>query len=277
MTPSPLISVTGLADLLAAGAPVTVLDVRYQLGGPSGPQEFAAGHVPGARFVDLEDDLADPPGPEGRHPLPEPEAFGAAMRRLGVSSSVPVVLYDGWGARAAARAWWLLRHHGHDDVRVLDGGWKAWQEQGEAPEVGEGVRAAAGDFRPGPGRLAVVGAEEVPDVEVLIDARNPERYRGEVEPVDPVAGHIPSAVNVATGENLTVHGTFRPPYELARIYAAAGVSASVRAAVYCGSGVTACHDVLALNVAGLDAALYPGSWSGWVADPQRPVATGPAS
>ncbi|MGZ4476729.1 MAG: sulfurtransferase [Nocardioides sp.] len=271
----PLISPAELATLLAqpAAARPTVLDVRYQLGGPSGPAEHAAGHVPGAAYVDLDADLAAPPGVGGRHPLPEAGAFEAAMRRAGVSGSRPVVVYDDWAARAAGRAWWLLRFHGHAYVRVLDGGWSAWVASGGAVST-DPVVAQPGDFTARPGHLPVVEADAVPGVPVLVDARAPERYRGETEPVDPVAGHIPGAVNVPTGSNLDADGRFRSPAELREVYAAAGVTGEEDVAVYCGSGVTAVHDIIALEVAGIPAALYPGSWSGWVSDPSRPVATG---
>lgn len=253
-------------------AAVTVLDVRYRMGGPPGAGEYAAGHIPGAAYVDLDRDLAEPTDHRGRHPLPEPARFGAAMRRAGVSTGRSVVVYDDWGGRAAARAWWLLRHHGHDDVRVLDGGWPAWVAAGGAIETGL-PDPRPGDFEPGPGRSAVVPTESLPDAGlVLIDARAAERYRGEVEPVDPVAGRIPGAVNVPTDANLAGDGRFRSAEELSSVYRAVGAVPGERVAAYCGSGVTACHDLLALARAGVtDAALYPESWSGWVADPARPV------
>lgn len=269
---SPLITAAELNDLLGD---VTVLDVRYKLGGPAGAEEYARGHVPDAQYVDLDHSLAGEPGPRGRHPLPDPKTFGASMRWCGVFAELPVVVYDDWEGRAAARAWWLLRHHGHTDVRVLDGGWTAWVAAGGAVE--EGMRLPMrGDFEPGPGILPVIGVDDVlafAERATLIDARNPERYAGEVEPIDPVAGHIPGAVNVPTGTNLRADGTFRSGPEIAALYGAAGAEGEV--GVYCGSGVTATHDVLALAHAGIDAALYPGSWSEWVADPERPVATGP--
>ena len=263
----PLISTTELAGVLGE---VTVLDVRYRQGGPPGASEFAAGHLPGAAYVDLDADLAGPPGDGGRHPLPDVETFAAAMRRAGVRSGHPVVAYDDWAGRAASRAWWLLRHHGHRDVRVLDGGWSAWLAEGGATETGAGP-LAPGDFAARPGDVQVVGPDEVLGVRVLVDARAPERYRGEVEPVDPVAGHIPGAVNVPTDRNLGADGRFRSAAELAAIYAEVGATPGADVAAYCGSGVTAAHDLLALARAGVDAALFPGSWSGWITDPGRPV------
>lgn len=273
----PLIDVAALAELVGHGGPVTVLDVRYRMGGPPGLAEFVAGHVPGASYVDLDTELASPPGLRGRHPLPETAVFEAAMRRAGVSNTRPVVVYDDWSAHAAARCWWLLRHHGHTDVRVLDGGWAAWTAAGlpveTSSETGSETGATAGDFTARPGSTRAVSAENVRDTAVLIDARAPERYRGEVEPIDPVAGHIPGAVNVPTARNLATDGRFLPADELQSIYAEVGATPGAEVAVYCGSGVTAAHDVLALEVAGVAAALYPGSWSEWVADPGRPVAT----
>jgi thiosulfate/3-mercaptopyruvate sulfurtransferase len=268
--PSPLISV---AELAANPSAFTVLDVRYKLGGPAGPAEFAAGHIPGAVFVDLDDALAAAPGRGGRHPLPEAAAFAAGMRRLGVSGDRPVVVYDDWGARAAARAWWLLRYHGHGDVRVLDGGWAAWKASGSAVATEVAV-PAPGDFEAVPGGMPIVDAEDVQRVGVLIDARAPERYRGDVEPIDPVAGHIPGAVNVPTTSNLAADGRFRAPAELAAEYARVGAVPGADVAAYCGSGVTAAQDVLALEIAGVRAKLYPGSWSGWITDPSRPIARG---
>lgn len=271
----PLVDVAELAADLVG---VTVLDVRYRMGGPPGEREFAAGHVPGAAYVDLDRDLAAPPGGRGRHPLPDVATFEAAMRAAGVSDDRPVVVYDDWQGRAAARCWWLLRWAGHPDVRVLDGGWTAWTQAGEEVS-GEDVRPEPGDFTARPGSLPVLAPEDVLGVAgsgVLVDARDPARFRGETEPVDPVAGHVPGAVNVPTGANLGEDGRFLPADRLREVYAAAAEVADRPGAVgvYCGSGVTATHDLLALAVAGLDGVLYPGSWSEWVADPDRPVATG---
>jgi thiosulfate/3-mercaptopyruvate sulfurtransferase len=269
---SPLISVAELQSRLGE---VTVLDVRYRMGGPPGREQYAAGHVPGAAYVDMNGDLAAPAGAGGRHPLPDPELFGAAMRQAGVSTDRPVVVYDDWAGHAAGRCWWLLRHHGHPDVRVLDGGWSLWLAEGGEIETGE-RSTAAGDFGPAPGALPVVDADGVLDVPVLVDARAAERYRGETEPVDPVAGHIPGAVNVPTSTNLGADGRFRRPDQLRALYEAAGVptDGSQEVAVYCGSGVTAVHDLIALELIGVHATLYPGSWSGWITDPSRPVERG---
>lgn len=273
----PLVTVR---ELRAVEGPLVLLDVRYRLGSPDGSApdglaEYRAGHLPGAAYVDLDTDLAGPAGERGRHPLPDPAVFQQAMRRAGVDDDVPVVVYDDWSGHAAARAWWLLRYHGHQDVRVLDGGWPAWRAAGGAVATGEHTRPPGG-FTARPGAMPVVEADEVLAVAergVLVDARSPERYRGEVEPIDPVAGHIPGAVNVPTSENLQRDGRFREPAALRATYAEVGVQPGVEVAAYCGSGVTAAHDVLALELAGVRAALYPGSWSNWVADPRRPVAT----
>ncbi|MFJ2868189.1 sulfurtransferase [Kitasatospora sp. NPDC087314] len=278
---SPLISAAGLAQALASARPPVLLDVRYRLvgaaqSGPTAVEEYRAGHLPGAHFVDLDRDLAAPPGAPGRggrHPLPDPEEFGAAMRRLGVGADRPVVVYDGAASLAAARAWWLLRWAGHRDVRVLDGGYAAWLAAG-LPVSTEVPAPAEGDFKPAPGQLPVVDAEGTASwarSALLLDARAGERYRGESEPVDPRAGHIPGAVSAPTAENVTADGRFRPAAELAARFRALGAGER-ETAVYCGSGVTAAHQILALEVAGLPATLYPGSWSEWSSDGTRPVA-----
>lgn len=272
-----LVDAHTLADRLDE---VTVLDVRWSLGGPPGREEYLRGHVPGASYVDLERDLADPPGSRGRHPLPDPGRFEAAMRRCGVSGRRPVVVYDAVGGTSAARCWWLLRYHGHRSVALLDGGWPAWVDGGHPVEKAAPA-VPPGDFRAEPGHLPVLdaaGAARVAREGVLLDARAAERYRGEVEPVDPVAGHIPGAASLPALLNLRASspapGRFRALEELEALYADAGVDPNTEVGVYCGSGVTAAHDVFALHLLGRRAALYPGSWSEWVADPGRPVETG---
>ncbi|HET9422228.1 MAG TPA: sulfurtransferase [Nocardioides sp.] len=267
---TPLISTTELRDRLGE---VTLLDVRYRTSGPAGPEEYAAGHIPGAVYVDMDSELADAPGEGGRHPLPPTDVFQTAMRRAGVRGDRPVVVYDDWQGLAAGRCWWLLRHHGHRDVRILDGGWSAWLADGGAAEQ-TATPPTPGDFTAQPGGMPVVEADRVPDVDVLVDARAPERYRGETEPIDPVAGRIPGAVNVPTGRNLTADGRFKPADELREIYAEVGAVAGADVAAYCGSGVTAIHDIVAMEIAGVRAALYPGSYSGWITDPERKVETG---
>ena len=272
---NPLIAVDELASVLLS---VVVLDVRWKLGGPPGEDEYAAGHVAGARYVDLEAALAAPAGEGGRHPLPLPKVFEAAMRAAGVSADVPVVVYDDFRSMGAARAWWLLRHHGHSDVRVLDGGWAAWREAGLPVEAGTPAPPEPGSFTAAvPGVLPVLDADSAADLVssgVLLDVRDAERYRGELEPIDPVAGHIPGAVNDPASGNLAADGRFRSAAEIRARLDALGVGAGPVGA-YCGSGVTAAQELLALEVAGISgAALYAGSWSDWITDPARPVATG---
>ncbi|MGX1853545.1 sulfurtransferase [Streptomyces sp. NPDC055299] len=273
-----IITATELASELAQPAAPVLLDIRYQLGGPPGRPEYEAGHVPGAVYVDLDSELAAPPGPAGRHPLPDLDVFAAAMRAAGVRADRPVVVYDGGQSWAAARAWWLLRWTGHPDVRVLDGGLAAWQASGGALSTDQPA-PPTGDFTPLPGALPLLTADDAAALArrgVLLDARAAERYRGEVEPIDPVAGHIPGAVSAPTTENVAEGGTvFRDAAELARRFASLGATADTEVGVYCGSGVSAAHQVLALALAGVPAALYVGSWSEWTADPARPVATGP--
>ena len=280
-----LITPGELAGLLAAGPPVALLDVRWRLGGPPGQDLYQAGHIPGAVFVDLDRDLAAPPGPGGRHPMPAAATFEAAMRRAGVRDGQPAVVYDGADSTAAARAWWLLRYFGHLSVRVLDGGFRAWTAAAGRVETGPAetgpaeTGAAPGDFRARPGHLGLLDADAAASIArtgLLLDARAGERYRGEAEHVDPVAGHIPGAVSAPTAANVNPDGTFRPAADLGMRFRSLGATGERPVAAYCGSGVTAAHEVLALAVAGLPAALYVGSWSNWITDPARPIATGPA-
>ena len=272
-----LISVDRLAELLIQGAArPSILDVRWSLGGPPGRTEYEKGHIPGAVFVDLDTQLADPPGARGRHPLPDAERFGEAMRAAGVDLRRPVVVYDAENSMAAARAWWVLRYFGHPDVKVLDGGYMAWIAAGH-PASSEAPEVAPGDFMPrlgGMPMLDAAGAAETARRGVLLDARAPARFRGEQEPIDPVAGHIPGARSVAAAGNVDADGRFLNPALLREHFRQAGVSDGVSVGAYCGSGVTAAHEVLALEVAGFEAALYVGSWSEWITDPERPVATG---
>lgn len=271
-----LITVGELAELLAAGRPVTLLDVRWQLAQPDGRDDYAAGHVPGAVYVSLEDELSDHTVTgRGRHPLPSGAAVQAAARRWGVRDGVPTVVYDDWNRAGSARAWWVLTAAGVADVRILDGGLAAWTAAGGALEAGA-VTASAGDVTVlhddlHRGALPTLTADEVATFAgVLLDARAPERFRGEVEPVDPVAGHIPGAENVPSTAMLTADGTFRPAADLAGVLDRARGDAGV----YCGSGVTAAVVVAALRAGGVQTRLFPGSWSQWCADPVRPVATG---
>lgn len=255
-----------------------LLDVRWALGDPHGREHYRDGHLPGAVFVDLETELADPPSPQaGRHPLPSLQRLQAAARRWGISTGDRVVAYDATGGLAAARAWWLLRWGGLGDVVLLDGGLDAWVRSGGALESGD-VEPEPGDVTLTGGGMPVLSIDEaaaLPSSGVLLDARAEERYRGEVEPVDPRAGHVPGAVSAPTTGNLTADGTFRSPAELRERFAALGAVPGTSVGVYCGSGVTAAHEVAALAAAGIEAALWPGSWSEWSADTARPAATGP--
>lgn len=260
---------------------VTVLDVRWNLGAPgrpapSGRAEYEDGHIPGSRWVDLETELAAPSsGPGGRHPLPEPEVFTAAMQRVGVSPERPVVVLDNGSVMGAARLWWMLSDAGHPSVRVLDGGIAAWRDAGLALDTGPDRPGEPGTFVARPGRLRRVDAEGVQDAlragRRVVDVRAGERYRGEVEPIDPVGGHIPGAINLPSSDNFT-DGRMRSADVLRARFADLGAGD----VVYCGSGVTATQTLLALQVAGVeDVGLYAGSWSDWVSDEHRPVATGP--
>jgi thiosulfate/3-mercaptopyruvate sulfurtransferase len=270
---SPLSTVEDLADGTHGQ---TLLDVRWQLSTGSQPNLYASGHIPGAVFVDLDRDLAAAPGRQGRHPLPATEDFETAMRAAGVANGTPVVVYDDANGLPAARAWWLLRYFGHPEVVLLDGGLAAWLAAGRPLAEGDETPQHPGDFEARPGAMPVIGAAQAAELAaagVLIDARAPERYRGETEPMDPVAGHIPGAHNWPMARNLDQNGRFVPQAELAA--ALSGLTRGAEVGAYCGSGITAAHTVLALELAGIPgAALYPGSWSEWVTDPDRPVATG---
>jgi thiosulfate/3-mercaptopyruvate sulfurtransferase len=284
----------GDAPASSPPAPV-VLDVRWTLPKPDGRDDFATGHIPGARYVALDTELADHANTDptrGRHPLPTAPEF----------DKTPVVVYDDVAGQGAARAWWMLRWVGHEDVRVLDGGWTAWKDAGFPVETGAAGDVASGDdagaadeagaahgfaqgqpFTAQPGGMPVLSADDAAQLAqsgVLLDARAPERYDGSTEPLDPIAGHIPGARNAPAGG--TTDGVrFRSPDEMREYYRgvravpdADGTAATVGA--YCGSGVSASHTVLTLASLGIDAALFPGSWSAWSNDPARPVATGTA-
>ncbi|MEV4772437.1 sulfurtransferase [Micromonospora humida] len=278
-TDDPLIEPDRLAAELARPDAPTLLDVRWRLAGPPGRDDYVAGHLPGAVFVDLDADLCGPPGAAGRHPLPDPAALQVALRAAGVRTGHPVVVYDGGDGLAAARAWWTLRWAGHRPVRVLAGGWPAWCAAG-LPQTVEVPTVTPGDVTVRPGALPVLDADAAAalaaaDDGVLIDVRAAPRYRGETEPIDPVAGHVPGAVNLPAPGYVT-EGRYPAADVLRDRFAAVGVRADAPVGAYCGSGVTAAQAVLALHLAGRpDAALYVGSWSGWVADGSRPVATGP--
>jgi thiosulfate/3-mercaptopyruvate sulfurtransferase len=273
-----LITPATLAPAVGSVTPApAILDVRWDLAAGPRLDLYQQGHIPGAAFVDLDADLAGPPGTGGRHPLPAPEAFQAAMRRVGVDGGRPLVVYDAADSTAAARAWWLLRYFSHPAVGVLDGGLAAWMRDGFELERGSGDPGRVGDFRARPGGMPVLnadGAARVAADGVLLDARAPERFRGQTEPIDPVAGHIPGARNRPTVRNLDADGRFAPAAALREQFGQLGVRGDAEVGAYCGSGVTAAHEVLALELAGYRASLYPGSWSDWINDPARPVATG---
>ncbi|MFC5675920.1 sulfurtransferase [Aeromicrobium endophyticum] len=271
-----LISADQLASDLRSDRPPVVLDVRWTLGGPPGHGEYLKGHVPGAVYVNLDTELAAHGAPtDGRHPLPDVAALQRSARRWGVSGGASVVVYDGGGNLAAARAWWLLRWAGVSDVRLLDGALPAWVAAGRELESVD-VVPAPGTVELTAGSLPTLDVDDVATFAgtgVLLDARAPERFRGEIEPVDPKAGHVPGATSAPTGGNLDADGRFLPAEQLRARFKGLGVDASTPVGVYCGSGVTAAHQAAALAIAGVDAALYPGSWSQW-SNLDRPVATG---
>ncbi|MFD4640356.1 sulfurtransferase [Lentzea sp. NPDC058436] len=285
----PLITPEALADALGTRSATVVLDVRWRLGGPPGRQDYEVSHVPGAVYVDLDTELSAPPGVGGRHPLPDPERLQAVLRRAGVREGGRVVAYDAGDGSVAARVWWLLRWVGFGEVAVLDGGFAAWEAAGlpvtadvpAAPAGGADGGVAAGDVVVRPGQMPVLdadGAAALAQDGVLLDARAAARYRGETEPVDPRAGHVPGAVNAPTTGHVGADGRWLGAEELAARFAGLGVSGGVAVGAYCGSGVTASSVVLALEVAGVTsaekpAALYAGSWSNWCAL-DREVATG---
>ncbi len=260
---NPLISPADLAVQLTAPRPPVLLDVRWAAGLVD-RDAYLAGHLPGALFLDLDADLAGPPGRGGRHPLPEPGDLQAVWRRVGIDDDSAVVVYDGKDSSIAARAWWLLRWSGLTDVRVLDGGFTAWSAGGRAVETGPGIDPGSGSVTVRPGGMPSVDADRAFELAAgagtLLDARAAARYRGEVEPLDPIAGHIPGAVNLPLTDLLTADGTFRGAAELAAAFAALPDG---ELAASCGSGVTACHLILAGAGVGREIALYPGSYSGW--------------
>ncbi|HQV92808.1 MAG TPA: sulfurtransferase [Phycicoccus sp.] len=265
-----------------------VVDVQYALGGPPSRELYAVAHLPGAPQLSLDAALAGPSGDGGRHPLPDPAVLQEALRECGIDDDSRVVVYDQGTSLSASRAWWTLRWAGLADVRVLDGGLAAWQRASlpvvsaattpaGAPDA-DARRGPRGSVTVQPGSLPVVEVEDVPRAAregILLDVRAPERYRGEVEPIDPVAGHIPGAINLPMSALQQADGRFRSPEHIRALALAAGVDGSKRVTTSCGSGVTAAQMVLGLSEAGIDATPYIGSWSGWITDPSRPFATGP--
>jgi thiosulfate/3-mercaptopyruvate sulfurtransferase len=277
---TPLISTQELAAHLS-DADWVVADCRFELGKPdAGRDAWRAGHVPGAVFVDLERDLSAPVTPRtGRHPLPSLPDFARTLGRLGVGNAASVVCYDSGSGAFAARLWWMLRWAGHDAVAVLDGGYSAWVAE-QRPVATTGAPRAPASFEPRPRPAMVCDAGEVTRAlalgETLVDVRGAERFAGEVEPLDAVAGHVPGAVNLPYLDNLGPSGRFRDPAAIAALWKSRAGAAPGRAPIcMCGSGVTACQGLLALEAAGIPGGrLYAGSWSEWIRDPARPVARG---
>ena len=274
--PHPLISAPELASLLREGEPV-VLDVRWRLDAPDGREAYRAGHIPTAQYVRLDNDLARHGEPtDGRHPLPSPDAFAETVHRWGIDDGDEVIVYDDWQSFGAARAWWMLTDAGIA-ARVLDGGLSAWRAIDGELESGDPAPPVPGTVVVQPGRLrqlTMADAAAHAERGLLLDARAGERFRGETEPLDPRAGHIPGAVNAPTTENSAPDGRLRSVDELRERFGALGARDDSPVGVYCGSGVSAAHAALALTVAGFTPALYVGSWSQWSNHPDRPVAIG---
>lgn len=283
-----LIPAAELAARVQAGeadsGALRLFDVRHDLmDHAAGRRAYEQGHVPGARYLDHETELAAPKtGRNGRHPLPDRATFAGLMAAHGVRPDTLVVAYDASGGMFAAHLWWMLRWIGHERVAVLDGGWQAWNGAGLPVQAGPAAPLAPRPgIEPAPSLVGTVDARTVlanlqaPSFTV-VDARAANRYRGEVEPMDPVAGHIPGALNRPNTENLDPDGRFKSPAQLrAEFEALLGGHEPAAVVHQCGSGITACHNLLAMEVAGLGGSrLYPGSWSEWVADPSRPVAKG---
>ena len=279
-----LIAAEALQSMLDAGRPLVIIDASFDLADTSaGERACMEAHLPGARYAHLERDLSAPPtGRNGRHPLPERAAFAATAGRLGITPETQVVVYDRQASMFAARVWWMLRWLGHAPVAVLDGGWSCWQAVGGAVESGVAAaqpQAAYPIDKTSSPLAATIDADALLarlGQLALIDARAPERFRGDVEPLDAQAGHIPGACNRFFKNNLTPDGRFKPAEVLREEFQTLLASQpSGNVVNQCGSGVTACHNLLAMAVAGLEGSLlYPGSWSEWSADPARPIARG---
>ena len=280
-----LIGAGTLRELMGSGADLAIVDCRFDLMNPNaGQQHYREAHIPGARYADLNRDLSAPITENtGRHPLPEPAKFAALLARLGVRKGVQVMAYDSSAGAFAARLWWMLRAWGHSAVAVLDGGYPAWMAAGGATSAGD-EPAATGPVPPAPiAEWPVVSTAEVFErlhntQHLLVDARAPERFSGAIEPIDSVAGHVPGALNHPFSTNLGADGRFLPGSELRRLWQSRlGRSDPTQLVAMCGSGVTACHNLLSLAVAGITGArLYAGSWSEWIRDPRRPIGTGTA-
>ena len=275
-----LITAAELASLIQAGDPITILDVRWRLDEPDGRAAYLQGHLPGAVYVSLDEELSDHTiAGRGRHPLPSRRSLEAAARRWGIRQDGLVVVYDDWNRAGSARAWWVLTAAGLANVRILDGGLSAWRSAGGSLETGPvtpqpgNVTVLHDDLYAG-SRPTLTAEEAGAGVVTLLDARAPERFRGDVEPVDAVAGHIPGAKNIPSGALLEDDGTFLANGALAQLFSNHGVDRDARVGAYCGSGVTATIAIAALAATGCEAALFPGSWSEWSSDPSRPVGRG---
>lgn len=276
-----LIDAEALRAELSGGAPLVLLDASFDLADPSaGERSYREGHVPGAHYLHLDRDLSgEKTGHNGRHPLPPRERFAAAIGALGVTPQTQVVVYDRQQAMFAARPWWMLRWLGHAAVAVLDGGVAAWLAAGGTLESRPPEPSPQPPYPPRPSLAPTVDAAALAQrlgQVGLVDARAPERFRGDVEPLDKQAGHIPGALNRFFKDNLAADGRFKPPAQLRAEFERLLASRPVEEVVHqCGSGATACHNILAMESAGLTGSrLYPGSWSEWSADPARPVAKG---
>ena len=276
--PAPIVGVAWLREHLDHPG-LRVVDARWSLAGPSGPERYAAGHLPGAVFVDPDAELSSPGEGPGRHPVPTPEKLARVLGERGIGDEHVVVAYDDAGGSIAARLWWLYRHFGHDGhAAVLDGGMQAWKDAG-LPLTTDVPDHDAATWTPGNARDDLVGTDEVIGLlggpSLILDARAGERYRGEIEPIDPRAGHIPGAVSAPFADNLGPDGRFQEPDELRARYGSLGADGRPVIA-YCGSSLSATHALLALELAGIGGGrLYEGSWSHWSSDPSRPIATGP--
>ncbi len=268
-----------LAAELRWNTPPVVLDVRWTLEQPNGYPAYLAGRIPGAKYVDLETELSGEASEgSGRHPLPDVANLQHTARGWGLNDGDAVVVYDDAGGAAAARGWWVLKWAGVENVRILDGGFRSWAGHGltsSGPPPRPRRRRDLGNVTLTPGNMPTITADDAADFDgLLLDARAPERYRGEFEPLDPRAGHIAGAVNAPHTGNLTPAGRILPEKELRERFRGLGALAGRPVAAYCGSGVTAAHNIAALASLGVEAALYPGSWSQWSSDPARPATVG---
>lgn len=279
--PGPIVSAAWVSEH-AAHPDLRIVDLRWSLAGPPGHELYAAGHIPGAIFLDLDHDISAPRGVgPGRHPIPEPTRLEQVLSERGIGDGHAVVAYDDAGGTVASRLWWLYEHFGHTGTAaILDGGIPAWTDAGgvlttAAPDHAPATWTARAPRADDVVDAAIVDARRLDPDTLLLDVRAPERYRGEVEPIDPRAGHIPGAVSAPTAGTLRADGRLLPAEVLARRFHALGATNGRHVIVACGSGVNATQTILAMRLAGMDAQLYEGSWSDWSSDPTRPAAIGP--